>query len=122
MKSPVIQNKRTRLTLKEIVPPSSIKVRFQEVDRKLKKEENYAITDKSWKAKKWIIRKSLLFIGDGMSFFGIDDTKLARLKGTPISIWAKFTSFRWVILTFVCWLALIMLLVIESARYGEIKS
>ena len=64
----------------------------------------------------------LLFIWDGLGFFGFDDTKLARLKGNPVTFMVKFTSIRWVLLTFVTSCALILLMLLEGKTYGEEKS
>ena len=64
----------------------------------------------------------LLFIWDGLGFFGFDDTKLARLKGKPVTFMVKFTSIRWVVLTFVTSVALILLMLLEGRKFGEEKS
>ena len=84
--------------------------------------ERYEITDNSLRAKIWSVKSLLLSIGDGFKFFDFDDTKLKRLQGAPIVFWGKFKSLKWVVLTVFCWIAVVMLVVLESGTYGEIKS
>jgi len=70
----------------------------------------------------WSIRWFFLLIWDGLGFFGFDDTKLARLKGVPLDFKSKFSSTRWVLLTFLMSVVLILVLVLESGTYGTQKS
>ena len=64
----------------------------------------------------------LLFIWDGLGFFGFDDTKLARLKGKPVDFFTKFTSVRWTVLTFLMSVVLLLVIIFEGGTYGEQKT
>jgi hypothetical protein len=64
----------------------------------------------------------ILMLWDGNSFFGFDDTKLARLKGKPVTFFSKFSSIRWVILTFGSLIGAIVILYLEVNKFGSVKS
>ena len=52
-------------------------------------------TEKAVKPKrttKDFICEYLLLMWDGLGFFGFDDTKIARLRGTKVTWWTPFTS------------------------------
>lgn len=71
---------------------------------------------------KQLFRQILLFIWDGLAFFGFDDTKLARLKGKPVDFCSKLTSIRWIILNLFISVVLIIVIVFEGGTYGDQKS
>lgn len=64
----------------------------------------------------------LLIVWDGMGFFGFDDTKLARLRGVPVTFLSKFTSVRWIIFTIGSLLAALAILVIEGMKFGQVRT
>lgn len=61
-------------------------------------------------------------IWDGNGFFGTDDTKLARLNGKPVTFFSKFTSIRWIIITFGSLIGAFVILISEINKFGDIKS
>ena len=61
-------------------------------------------------------------IWDGLPFFGFDDTKLARLKGVPVDFCSKFSSIKWIILTFSSAIAISIVIFLELNRFGQVKS
>lgn len=63
----------------------------------------------------------LLLLWDGLSFFGFDDTKLDRLKGHPVTFFSKFTSLRWIVITFGSLIGALVILSIEIGKYGEVR-
>ena len=70
----------------------------------------------------YIIKAVCLLIWDGLGFFGFDDTKLARLKGKQVDFLTKFTSLRWIILTFLGSVLILLVIIFEGRKYGEVKS
>lgn len=64
----------------------------------------------------------LLILWDGMGFFGFDDTKLARLKGKPLTFFSKFTSARWTIISVASLIGAFTVLILEASKYGDIRN
>jgi hypothetical protein len=62
-----------------------------------------------------------LLIWDGLGFFGFDDTKLARLKGVPVTFLSKFSSFRWIILSASSFVFTVAILILEGKNLGNLK-
>jgi hypothetical protein len=69
-----------------------------------------------------LIYPYLLLQWDGLSFFGFDDTKLARLRGAPVTFFSKFSSVRWIIFTMGSMVAAVVILTFEVGKYGSVRS
>jgi len=55
----------------------------------------------------------LLLLWDGLGFFGFDETKLGRLEGKPVTFLTKFKSKRWVIISLI---SIVVVLVVVSSE------
>jgi hypothetical protein len=69
------------------------------------------------------VRGFLLIMWDGMGFFGFDDTKLARLKGHPVSFMrTKFSSIRWTLITILSFALAVSIIYLEGRKIGLQKT
>jgi hypothetical protein len=64
----------------------------------------------------------LLMVWDGLGFFGLDDTKLARLRGEKVTFKTKFFSRRWVMASCISVLAVFYILLTEISKLDTLKS
>jgi hypothetical protein len=69
-----------------------------------------------------VVKPYLLILWDGMGFFGFDDTKLARLRGVPLTFMSKFTSLRWTIMSGLSLIFSLYILINEGSKYDTVRT
>ena len=93
----------------------------KEMEARLEEERLEGLT-KGKTSTKGLIRFCLLQVWDGLTFFGFDDTKLDRLRGRPLDFLTKFTSIKWIVMTFASLIAILVVFWISAMKYGDEKS
>ena len=68
------------------------------------------------------LKEYIWMLWDGSDFFGIDDTKLARLKGEKTSYFDKFKNKKWLVGTMTMMFIGIVVLMRETSKIGTVKS
>ena len=58
---------------------------------------------------------------DGLEFFGIDDTKLARINGVKTSYLDKFKNKKWLLTTFLGISVVTYVIVQQANQLGKLK-
>ena len=58
---------------------------------------------------------------DGLTFFGFDDTKLARLNGHPTSYLDKFKNKKWLSTTILGVTIVLFVILSSTSKLGTIK-
>ena len=80
------------------------------------------LVEKQTKTTWELLYEYVLLMWDGLEFFGLDETKLDRLKGHKVTFFTKFKSIRWIIMNFILAVLVIILFNQEISKLGMQKS
>ena len=64
------------------------------------------------------IKEYFWMLWDGLDFFGFDDTKLARLNGKKTSYLDKFKNKKWVGMTLISLIIIVLVFARETRKLG----
>lgn len=69
-----------------------------------------------------MIQTALFFMWDGVGFFNMDDTKLARLRGDKPTVFDRCKSFRWSTMALIFFSCIVLIMYNEALKLGTKKS